>query len=276
MRRAFATAALAVLAGPALAEPVPDGPTVGALIGIASEFGVLVGAGLVEADPSGTFHNTYAVVDSSGLAAKHRKLHTFVSPFHSPGDEYTVFEWGGVKFGVLTCYDNNLPENVRATTLLGAEVILMPHVTGCLPSPMPGRGTVDHALWKNRGCDPVRLRLEFQGPKGKGWLMKWLPARAWENGVYAVFSNAVGVDGDTIKPGLAMVIDPHGETLVESQALGDDVVVGLLSAETYEQASGRRYLRARRPELYGPLVEPLPPGQSSVTLPGWSRAFDPT
>ena len=28
-----------------------------------------------------------------------------------------------------------------ATTLMGAEVIFMPHVTGCLPSPMPGRGT---------------------------------------------------------------------------------------------------------------------------------------
>ena len=74
----------------------------------------------------------------------------------------------GVRFGCLICYDNNLPENVRITTLMGAEVIVMPHVTGCTPSPMPGRGEVDPALWDNRQRDPARLRLEFQGPKGRG------------------------------------------------------------------------------------------------------------
>ena len=99
--------------------------------------------------------------------------------------------------------------------------------------------------------------------------MRWLPARAWENGVYAVFSNPIGVDDDTIKPGLAMILDPFGEVLAESRALGDDVVVALLTAEKIAQSSGRRYLRARRPELYGKLVEPPPPGQESVTTPGW-------
>ncbi len=73
--------------------------------------------------------------------------------------------------------------------------------------------------------------------------MRWLPARAWENGVYAVFSNAIGVDDDTIKPGLAMILDPFGEMLAESRALGDDVVVALLTAEKLAQSSGRRYLR---------------------------------
>src|SRR5262249_46327791 len=152
---------------------------------------------------------------------------------------------------------------------LGAEVIVMPHVTGCTPSPMPGRGTVDRALWDNRERDPSRLRQEFQGPKGRGWLMRWLPARAWENGVYAVFGNNIGVDHDTIKPGLALTLDPHGEVVVESHVLGDDVVVGLLTADAFQSASGRRYLRARRPELYGKLVEPHPSGQEPVTSPGW-------
>ncbi len=90
--------------------------------------------------------------------------------------------------------------------------------------------------------------------------MRWLPTRAWENGIYAVFSNPIGLDDDTIKPGLAMILDPFGEVLVESRALGDDVVVALLTPEKLEQSSGRRYLRARRPELYGKLVEPPPPG----------------
>jgi predicted amidohydrolase len=257
----------------ALAERVPDGPSVAALIGIAREFGVVVMAGLIEAD-EGTLYNAYVTVGPEGYITKHRKLHSFVNPHLSGGDRYNVIDLLGVKVGFLTCYDNNLPENVRITTMMGAEVIVMPHVTGCLPSTMPGRGTVDRALWDNRDRDPVRLRLEFQGPKGRGWLMRWLPTRAWENGIYAVFSNPIGVDDDTIKPGLAMILDPFGEVLVESHALDDDVVVGLLTADKLELSSGRRYLRARRPELYAKLVEPPPPGQEPVTKPGWAMTHE--
>jgi hypothetical protein len=63
-----------------------------------------------------------------------------------------------------------------------------------------------------------------------------------------------------------MILDPFGEVLAEAQSLGDDVVVGLLTAEKLRLASGRRYIRARRPELYSRLVEP----QESVTEPGWT------
>ena len=179
-----------------------------------------------------------------------------------------------MKVGFLICYDNNLPENVRATALLGAEVIVMPHVTGCTPSTMPGRGTVDAGALGQPPPRPRPPAQEFQGPKGRGWLMRWLPARAWENGVFAVFANNIGRDHDTIKPGLAMILDPNGEVIVESHALDDDVVVGLLTADAFAQAPGRRYLRARRPELYGKLVEPHPPGHRPVTSPGWRLAFE--
>jgi predicted amidohydrolase len=253
----------------ALAEPVPGGPSVLELERIARAFGVVVMAGLVEAGEKGTFHNTYAVVGPEGFITKFRKLHTFINPHLSPGDSYNVIDLLGIKAGFLICYDNNLPENVRITTMMGAEVIFMPHVTGCLPSTMPGRGTVDRALWENRLHDPVRLRQEFEGPKGRGWLLRWLPARAWENGVYAVFSNPIGLDDDTIKPGLAMILDPYGEVLAESRELGDDVVVALLTGDKILSSSGRRYLRARRPDLYGKLVEPPPPGQEPLTTPGW-------
>jgi hypothetical protein len=94
-----------------------------------------------------------------------------------------------------------------------------------------------------------------------------------KDGVYRT-DTAIGVDGATIKPGLALILDPCGEVLVESPELEDDVVVGLLTAEALAQASGRRYLRALRPGLYGKLVEAPAPGQEPVTLPGWERAFD--
>jgi predicted amidohydrolase len=254
-----------------IAEPVPDGPTVRKLMTLAGALKVVLMAGLIESEGD-RFFKCYVTVGPDGFISKYHKLHPFISPHITPGNSFQVIDLLGVKVGFLICYDNNLPENVRITTMMGAEVIMMPHVTGCTPSPMPGRGPVARQVWENRERDPVRLRQEFQGPKGRGWLLRWLPARCWENGVYGVFSNAIGIDDDTVKPGLAMILDPHGEILVESQALGDDVVVALLTAERLEQASGRRYLRARRPELYGKLVEPPPPGQEPVTKPGWSLA----
>lgn len=220
----------------ALAEPVPEGPSTERLIRVARQVGVALGAGLVEREGE-RLYNCYVVVDGCGLVARHRKLHAFVSEHLTCGDRYTVFDLLGCRFGVLTCYDNNLPENVRLTAMQGAEIILMPHVTGCLPSPMPGRGTVDPAVWHNRERDPVRCRQEFDGPKGRLWLMRWLPARAWENGVFSVYSNPIGVEGATIKPGGAMILDPFGEVLEECRTLGDDVVVSTLDPAKLQLAS---------------------------------------
>lgn len=250
-----------------LAEPVPDGPGARGLMALSRKYGVPLAAGLIERDDE-AIYNTYVCVDGGELVAKFRKLHPFVNKHLAAGDEYVVFDLLGCKFGILICYDNNLPENVRMTTMLGAEIILMPHVTCCLPSAMPGRGEVDKALWDNRQRDPVSLEMEFLGPKGRAWLMRWLPARAYENGIYAVFTNPIGVDDDQIRNGNAMVIDPFGEVIAESNEHGDDVVVGLCTQEKIDLSSGRRYLRARRPELYGKLVEP--PEEPPMTAPGWN------
>jgi predicted amidohydrolase len=251
-----------------LAEIVPDGPSTGKLVEMAREFKTTILAGLIEKDDRNNLYNAYVCVNGDGLIAKHRKLHAFINEHLSSGNEFCVLELDGVKFGILTCFDNNLVENVRMTTLMGAEVIFMPHVTGCLPSPMPGRGLVDRRLWDNRDRDPVSLRQEFLGPKGRGWLMRWLPARAYENGIYAVFSNPVGVDDDQIRNGNAMIIDPYGEIVSESNSFDDDVVVGLCTPEKIADSPGRRYLRARRPELYGKLTEKGP--GVPVIDPGWT------
>jgi predicted amidohydrolase len=251
-----------------LAEPVPDGLSTRRLHELSRRLGVPLLAGLIE-QSEGRLYNTYVAVAPDGFVARHRKLHAFISRYISSGDEFTLFDLCGARCAILTCYDNNLVENPRIATLLGAEVIFAPHVTGGLPSAMPGRGKIDKKLWDNRRRDPVSLRLEFEGPKGRGWLMHWLPARAYENGVYYVFTNHVGVDHDTIKPGGAMVIDPFGEILAESHALGDDVVVGLCTPEKIDASGGRRYIKARRPELYAKLSEPLPEGQRPEVNPGW-------
>jgi len=237
-----------------LAELIPEGRSLLELVNIARKHNIAVLAGLFEKDEQQNLYKAYVCVDKNGLVAKFRKLHPFINPHITPGDKYCVFELNGWKCGILICYDNNIVENVRATTLLGAEIIFMPHVTMCTPSTRPGAGFVDPALWYNRHNDPTSLRIEFDGMKGRQWLMKWLPSRAYDNGVYVVFSNPIGMDDDQLKNGCSMIIDPFGDINVECRELGDDVVTALLTRDKLSQAGGYRYIKARRPELYGGII----------------------
>jgi 5-aminopentanamidase len=237
-----------------LAEFVPSGPSTLRLIRIAEKNNIVILAGLFEKDQEDKLYKTQICVDKNGLVAKFRKLHPFIKPYLTPGNEYCIFDLHGWKCGILICYDNNIIENVRATTLLGADIIFMPHVTMCTPSTRPGAGFVDPQLWKNRESDPTSLRLEFDGMKGRAWLMKWLPSRAYDNGIYVVFSNPVGMDDDQLKNGCSMIIDPFGDILAECRTLGDDYITAVLTPEKLEEAGGRRYLNARRPDLYRDII----------------------
>jgi predicted amidohydrolase len=237
-----------------LAEFIPDGASTLKLKSIAEKYNITVLAGLFEKDENGRLFKAYICVDKNGLVAKHRKLHPFINSHISPGEHYTVFDLFGWKCGILICYDNNIIENVRATTLLGAEIIFMPHVTMCTPSSRPGAGFVDPLLWENREKDPTSLRLEFDGMKGRGWLMKWLPSRAYDNGIYVVFSNPIGMDHDQLKNGCSMIIDPFGDILAECRKLGDDLISATITREKLTQAGGYRYIKARKPEIYRDII----------------------
>lgn len=236
-----------------LAEEVPAGISTQRLIGLAQKYGITILAGLVEIEHE-KLYNTYVCVDQTGLLARHRKLHPFISPFLEAGSSYTIFDLKGWKCGILICYDNNVVENVRATTLLGAQLIFAPHVTMCTPSAMPGRGFVDDALWQNRHTDPVPLRMEFDGPKGLRWLMRWLPARAYDNGVYYVFSNPIGYDGEQLKNGNSMILDPYGEVLTEIKSFDNSISLATVIADKLRLAGGYRYRNARRPALYSQII----------------------
>ena len=236
----------------ALAEPVPDGACAKALLRLSREHGMTIGAGLIERAGDGRLYNSYVVAMPDGQFAVHRKLHVFVSPFLSAGDHYTVFDTPhGCRVGVLICYDNNIVENARATALLGAEILLAPHQTGGCNSVSPrAMKPVDPAIWVRRREDPAAIEAELCGPKGRAWLMRWLPSRAHDNGMFLLFSNGVGPDDDEIRTGNAMVLDPYGEVIAETREAGDAMVVADLDASLLPTSSGRRWLRARRPELY--------------------------
>ena len=240
-----------------LAEPVYGGPSSRELGRIAEEHRLTVGAGLVELAEDGTLYNTYVVAMPDGQFRRHRKLHCFISEHMASGQEYTVFDTPhGCRVGVLICYDNNIGENVRITALRGAEVLLAPHQTGGCDSKDPNvMGKVDRALWDSRHRGRHAVEAEFHGPKGRGWLMRWLPARAHDNGLYLVYCNGVGVDDDEVRTGNAMILDPYGRILKETWAADDAMVVADLDGSLIEGCMGRRWLTTRRPALYAPLAQ---------------------
>lgn len=237
-----------------IAEFIPGGKSTLRLIEISKKYNITILAGLFEKDENNDIYKAYVCVNKNGLIAKYRKLHPFINPNIKAGNGYCVFELNGWKCGILICYDNNIIENVRATKLLGADIIFMPHVTMCTPSTRPGAGFVDPQLWKNREKDPTSLRLEFDGMKGRDWLLKWLPSRAYDNAVYVVFSNTIGMDDDQLKNGCSMIIDPFGDIIAECRDLNDSFVSANITPDKLTQAGGYRYIKARKPELYKDII----------------------
>lgn len=239
-----------------LAEAVPDGKSTQALIELSRTYNLTIGAGLIEA-AGDDLYNTYVVAEPDGTLYFHRKLHCFISPHMSSGDTYTVFDsqWG-CKIGVLICWDNNLVENVRATALLGADILMAPHQTGGTASRSPeALGRIDPQVWLNRHNDPDLLRSEVNGRKGREWLMRWLPSRAHDNGLFILFSNGIGLDDDEVRTGNAMIIDCYGRIIDEVSEPDDEMVVADLDLDMLPLATGRRWLRGRRPELYDILTQ---------------------
>jgi len=240
-----------------LAEPI-DGKSVERLARLARQYNITIGAGLVECSTTQTYHNSYVVVLPDGTMHCHRKLHAFEHSLIESGTQYTVFDTPyGWRVGVLICYDNNVIENGRITALLGADIILAPHQTGGCRTHNPDlMGAISRQLWDNRHTNPTAIEQEFRGEKGRGWLLRWLPSRAHDNGVFLVFTNGVGVDDDEIRTGNAMILDPYGRILTETWAAADAMVVADLDARLLDQATGRSWIAARRPELYGLLAQP--------------------
>ena len=240
----------------ALAEPIPGGPSCARLLALAQRLGISVGAGLVEAAGGGVFHNSYVVAMPDGRIVCHRKLHAFEHPAVRSGSAHTVFDTPhGFRAGLLICYDNNIVENVRIAALRGAEVLLAPHQTGGCRTTNPHlMGLIERRLWDERHAHPEAIERELRGEKGRGWLLRWLPSRAHDNGLFLVFSNGVGVDDDEVRTGNAMILDPYGRILAETGKAADDVVVADLDASLLAQATGQLWLQARRPALYGELA----------------------
>lgn len=111
-----------------LAEPVPGGITTESLLRISRSSGTALVAGLPERDGDRLF-NSAVLVTPEGDLHTYRKTHLFDREklFFTPGDTgFRVWEWRGVRIGIMICFDWYFPESARVLALAGAQIIAHP------------------------------------------------------------------------------------------------------------------------------------------------------
>jgi deaminated glutathione amidase len=116
----------------AVAETL-EGPFCRGLSVTAREQGVGIVAGVFEPASGSRVYNTVVAYDATGaLQAAYRKIHLYdalgqrESEFVEAGSDPVIFDLGGLRIGVLTCYDVRFPELARALAAGGAQVLVVP------------------------------------------------------------------------------------------------------------------------------------------------------
>ncbi len=174
-----------------VAQPL-DGPFVAALAQRARELDATIVAGMFERsdDPQRPYNTLVAVGPDGTVLGSYRKTHLYDSFGYRESDRLlagaatpVVVDVGGVRVGLMTCYDLRFPEHARALVDNGADVLTVP------------------AAW-------------VRGPLKEDHWVTLLRARAIENTAYVAAAAQCG----RTYCGLSMLVDPMGVTVV---ALGE-------------------------------------------------------
>jgi predicted amidohydrolase len=224
------------------AEPIP-GPSTDRFTRACRELNVFAIYGLLEADGDRLF-NACALVgptgltSSSGVIASYRKVHLpflGMDRFTTPGDRpFAVHDAGGVNIGMHICYDGGFPEPARVMMLLGADLLVLP------------------TNWP---------------PGSECMASSAVNTRAMENNVYYLACNRVGAERGFRFIGQSKICDPRGRVLAEAPHDREEILYADIDVEFARQKHIIRVpelheidrLRDRRPEFYGPIVEPKRP-----------------
>jgi N-carbamoylputrescine amidase len=220
-----------------LTEKVPEGPTTQHMMKLAKKHKMAIVVPIYEEDQPGVYYNTAAMIDVDGkYLGKYRKTHIphckpgFWEKFYfRPGNlGYPVFETQVAKVGIYICYDRHFPEGARALGLAGAEIVFNPSAT------VAG---LSEYLWE----------LEQ-------------PAHAVANGYFVGAINRVGHEapwriGEFY--GKSYFVNPRGKIIAQASRTKDEVVVADLNLDMITEVRDVwQFYRDRRPDQYGPLVQP--------------------
>jgi predicted amidohydrolase len=214
---------------PSTLEPEPlRGDSLRRLEVISGDHEITVLAGFLERDVSGIVYNTQVICGPQGYVGHYRKTHVpdvEIGTF-CHGDALPVFEHAKARYGIEICYDSHFPEVSTILAGKGAEVIFLPHAS-------PG---------------------ETREEKRTRW-MRFIPARAYDNGVFVAVCNPVGDNGaGRVATGVTFVCDPSGVVIDELDSGTEEgmIVTDLL---TSSMAGSRKeatmfFRHFRRPEMY--------------------------
>jgi 5-aminopentanamidase len=140
-----------------------------------------------------------------------------------PGDDLVVVELEGLKVGILICYDVEFPEAVQTLALAGAELIAVPTA---LIQPF----------------DIVARTL--------------VPARAFENQVYAAYAGMCGSEGAVDYCGLSCIVGPDGQDLARTGTAPALLFADIDPCAILRGSKANPYLSDRRPGIYNEPVKP--------------------
>ncbi|MBT2542974.1 carbon-nitrogen hydrolase family protein [Streptomyces sp. ISL-44] len=208
----------------ALAEPA-DGPSAAAIGEIARRHGVAVLYGYPERAGGAVFNAAQLISPDGVPLANYRKTHLFgcfEQDAFTPGDTPVVqADLGGLRVGIMICYDVEFPENVRAHALAGTDLLLVPTAQ----------------------MHPFQFVAE-----------QLVPVRAFENQMYIAYVNRTGPEGEFEFVGLSCLASPDGVTRTRA-GRGEELVFGEADPELLSASRANNpYLRDRRPGLYASLV----------------------
>jgi 5-aminopentanamidase len=209
-------------------------------LGVVGVLGFLSASGETD-EEDGTAHCTNSAI----LAGAGRPGSCFYAKTHLPvlgvdrfvscGDHIGVWDTPVGKIGSLICYDIRFPEAARVLGLQGADVIVLP------------------TNW----------------PEGAESSPDFLTrARAWENRVFLLAADRVGVERGRRFIGRSQIVAPTGEILSEAGADEETILYANLDLSIARQKRiviepgewEMDITGGRRPELYGELVKPLSAG----------------
>ena len=207
------------------AEPL-DSAMLAEVANIAKQNGLAIILGFPELSEGQVFNAAIAFDAAGQLLTCYRKTHLFGevdnSQFSQSDALPALFTIGGIKIGLLICFDVEFPENVRHLALEGADLVVVPTA---LMQPF----------------DVVARIL--------------VPARAYENQVYLAYVDRCGTEASFDYCGLSCVVGPDGADLARA-GRGQELILADIDLEVLRASRQlNTHLRDRRPALYARLTQ---------------------
>ena len=202
----------------------------GVLLKVAEQFDQHLIVGFAEREGD-TLYNAACLVTPKGEWHEYRKSHLpemGIDKFVSAGQDLKVIDTAIGRIGILICFDMRFPEAARILALQKADIIVIP------------------TNWPvGAECSANHICI----------------ARAAENRVFVVTCNRVGEENGFDFIGRSKVIGPTGEVINELYEFESLMAADLNLIEARTKRTGTipdKYATAgfaRRPELYGKIVE---------------------